>query len=290
MEAIKGRIGLILVAIIWGSGFAASALALESFNTNQILAMRFTIAFLISLLVYKKDLKLINFDVLKKGIIIGIFLFLAFMFQTIGLKYTTASKNAFLTAVNIVIVPFLSFLILRKKVKKQEFLGALITLFGIALLSFDSSGIGGINKGDVLTLVCAIFFALQIFYTDFHVKDVNPGIIMVGQMGTAAILSWILVIINNEIKMDITFDNIKPILYLGVISTMVAYGIQTWAQKRVSSTEAAVILSTEAFFGMLASVIILNEKLSIGTIIAAILIFAGVIIVQYKPNDKLVRT
>lgn len=285
MEVIKGRIGLILVAIIWGSGFAASALALESFNTNQILAMRFTIAFLICLLVYKKDLKLINFDVLKKGIIIGIFLFLAFMFQTIGLKYTTASKNAFLTAVNIVIVPFLSFLILRKKVKKQEFLGALITLFGIALLSFDSSEIGGINKGDVLTLVCAIFFALQIFYTDFHVKNVNPGIIMVGQMGTAAILSWILVIINNEIKMDITFDNIKPILYLGVISTMVAYGIQTWAQKRVSSTEAAVILSTEAFFGMLSSVIILKENLSISLVFAAILIFAGVIIVQYKPKS-----
>ena len=67
---------------------------------------------------------------------------------------------------------------------------------------------------------------------------------------------------------------------------MVAYGIQTWAQKRVSSTEAAVILSTEAFFGMLASVIILNEKLSLGIILAAILIFAGVIIVQYKPKNE----
>lgn len=221
MEAIKGRIGLILVAIIWGSGFAASALALESFNTNQILAMRFTIAFLICLLVYKNDLKLISFRVLKKGIIIGIFLFLAFMFQTVGLKHTTASKNAFLTAVNIVIVPFLSFIILGKKVEKQELLGALVTLFGIALLSFDSSGIGGINKGDILTLVCAVFFALQIFYTDFHVKDVNPGIIMIGQMGTAAFLSWILVIINNDIKMGLTIVLIKPKYNIGLILSIV---------------------------------------------------------------------
>lgn len=281
-----GRLGLILVAIIWGSGFVASALALEKFSTNQILAMRFSIAFLTSVVIYYKDLKYITKENIKEGGIIGIFLFLAFMFQTIGLKYTTASKNAFLTSVNIVIVPFLSFIILRKKIKKQEVIGAIVTLIGIALISFDGEDLGVINKGDLLTLVCAIFFALQIFYTDYYVKNTKPGIIMIGQMGMAAILSWIFVFMSQELDFNMSIQNISPVLYLGFISTMLAYGIQTWSQKQVNSTESAIILSTEAFFGMIASVLILHEAISNNLYIAGILIFIGVLIVQIKPKSK----
>lgn len=278
------RLGLLVVAIIWGSGFVASALALQKFTTNQILAFRFTIAFVISLIVYWKDLKLITKNNIKSGLIIGVFLFLAFMFQTLGLEHTTASKNAFLTAVNIIVVPFLSYFILKEKIKKQEILGSIIALMGIALISFDGKAIGNLNRGDLLTLVCALFFALQIFYTDHYVKNVNPGIIMIGQMGMAAALSWIYVAISKDFSFDMSISNLTPVLYLGIVSTMVAYGIQTWSQKLVDSTESAIILSTEAFFGMLSSIIILGEVVSKYLYIAGILIFAGILIVQIKPR------
>lgn len=280
------RLGLLIVAIIWGSGFVASALALQMFTTNQILALRFTIAFVISLIIFWKDLKSITKENIKYGLIIGIFLFLAFMFQTLGLEHTTASKNAFLTAINIVIVPFLSYFILKEKIKKQEILGSVIALIGIALISFDGNAIGNLNKGDILTLVCAAFFALQIFYTDHYVKNTKPGIIMIGQMGMAALLSWIYVAISKDFLFDVSMKKLYPVLYLGIVSTMVAYGIQTWSQKMVDSTESAIILSTEAFFGMLASIVLLGEEVSSYLYIAGILIFTGILIVQIKPKSK----
>lgn len=286
MKQKIGRIGLFIVAIVWGSGFVASAIALNSFAPTQILALRFTLAFLLSLLIFWKDIKNIKISEIKKGGRIGGFLFLAFLFQTIGLQYTTASKNAFLTATNIVIVPFLSWLILRQKVSRNSTIGALFTLVGIGFLSGDEISLISINLGDILTLICAVFFALQIFYTDFFVKDIKPGIIMVSQMGVAALLSWATVFATLETTFALNTETLLPILYLGIVSTLIAYGIQTWSQKYVGSSESAVILSTEAFFGMIASVIILNEQITQSTVIGAVLIFVGILIVEIKPVKK----
>ncbi len=290
MKEKTGRIGLLLVAIIWGSGFVASAIALDYFTTTQILALRFSLAFIVSLLIYRKDVKKITISEFKKGGVIGIFLFLAFLFQTFGLQYTTASKNAFLTATNIVIVPYLSWIILKKRVSKNAIVGAFVTLTGISFLSGNGLTLGGINLGDVLTLICAVFFALQIFYTDYYVKDIKPSVIMISQMGTAALLSWLTVIFTNQMNFNITTQSIVPILYLGLISTLLAYGIQTWSQKYVDSTQSAVILSTEAFFGMIASAIILKEQITNAMLIGAVLIFLGILIVEIKPNKKSIIT
>ena len=103
---------------------------------------------------------------------------------------------------------------------------------------------------------------------------------MIVQMGTAALLSWITIFVTKQTDIAFTVTALTPVLYLGVVSTMVAYGIQTWAQKRTTSTEAAVILSTEAFFGMLASILILGEAITLQIFVGAILIFIGIMIVE----------
>lgn len=227
LKEFSGKLGLFLVAMIWGSGFVASSMALDYFTPFQILALRFTLAFIASLVIYFKELKAATMDEFRKGGIIGIFLYIAFVFQTVGLQYTTASKNAFLTAVNIVIVPFLSWLILKEGVAKKGFIGALVTLIGISFLSLDFNHLTTINKGDLFTLVCAVFFALHIFSTDYYVKNIKAGIIMVSQMGIAALLSWVMVIFSGQTDMTINSISVQPILYLGLVSTMVAFGIQT---------------------------------------------------------------
>lgn len=280
IKKYSGKIGLFIVAIIWGTGFAASALALDNYTPYQTLALRFSMAFVLSLLIYRKKIKNISKEVAIKSSMIGIFLFLAFLFQTVGLQYTTASKNAFLTAVNIIIVPFIGLVIYREKIPPKSLIGSVVTLMGIAFLSVDGSGLGGVNKGDLLTLVAALFFALQIFYTDYNVKNIDPGAIMIIQMGTAALLSWITVLFTGQTDVNLTFTALKPIFYLGIVSTMVAYGIQTWAQRITNSTEAAVILSTEAFFGMIASILILGELVTIQILFGAVLIFVGILIVE----------
>ncbi|MBO0428577.1 DMT family transporter [Vagococcus fluvialis] len=281
MNSYIGKIGLMLVAIIWGTGFVASALALENYSAYQILVIRFTIAFLVLLVLNIKRLKVLSAKTIKRGSLLGVFLFLAFAFQTVGLQFTTPSKNAFLTAVNVVIVPFLGYLLLKKKLSVKSIVGSFVTLIGIALLSLTGS-VGSFNLGDILTLICAVFFALQIFVTDLFVNEEETWSLMLLQMGSAAILSWITLFVTGDKLPVLEFKSLMPVLYLGLVSTLLAYFIQTASQKYTTSSQAAIILSTEAFFGMISSVIILSERVSINMLVGAVFIFIGILIVELE--------
>lgn len=281
MNKYLGKIGLVIVAVIWGSGFVASALALEDYSPYQILALRFTLAFVVWLIINMRNLKRFSVTTMWRGSLLGVFLFLAFAFQTVGLQYTTPSKNAFLTAVNVVIVPLLGYLIFKKKLQFKNIIGSFVTLIGIALLSLTSS-LSSVNLGDILTLICAVFFALQIFSTDYFVKQEEIWALMLLQMGVAALLSWITLFVTNGNIPTLQLTTMLPILYLGLVSTLLAYFIQTLSQKKTTSSEAAIILSTEAFFGMISSVIILHEQISINMFFGAVLIFIGILIVELE--------
>lgn len=279
MKKYIGILGLLTVAIIWGTGFVATAIGLDNYSPFQILAIRFSVAFIILLVMNIKRLKTISQKSFRRGTSLGVFLFLAFAFQTVGLQFTTPSKNAFLTAVNVIIVPFLGFLIFRKKVPVKGVVGSFVTLIGIAMLSLTSS-LGGVNVGDVLTLVCAVFFALQIFVTDFFVTEEETWVLMLLQMGCAAVLSWLAILVTGEGMPSIKVETVMPVLYLGIASTLIAYFLQTVSQKYTTSSQAAVILSTEAFFGMLGSVLLLGEQVSVNMLIGSIFIFIGILIVE----------
>lgn len=282
MNKYYGTIILLVVAVIWGSGFVASALALNSYSPFQILALRFTLAFLFLLASNFSRLSKLTWSKWRMGGLIGLFLFLAFAFQTIGLQYTTASKNAFLTATNIVIIPFLTWYVLKRPLSWNAVIGASITLGGIGLLSLNGS-LQGINLGDILTLICALFFALQIFYTEFYVKKLETWEIMLMQMGVAALLSWLMVAVEGDLVLNMSVSALAPIIYLGLFSTLLAFGLQTYAQRFTTSNQASLILSTEAFFGMMASVIILNEALTANLLIGAVFIFVGILVVELNP-------
>ena len=280
MRKYIGELGLAVVAIIWGSGFVASAVSLEHFTPYQILAIRFLIGIILLSLVFFKKLKNIKKSTIIKGSIIGIFLYLAFALQTVGLVYTTPSKNAFLTAVNVVIVPFIAFFIFKRKMDKFELFGALLAIIGIGVLSLKLSG--GINFGDVLTLLCAVAFAFHIFYTAQFVKNEDPVLLTVVQMAAATVLGFIVVLFKGETNFVANFEGVSAVLYLGVFSTTIAFLLQTVAQKFTSETKAAIILSTEAFWGMVFSVIILSEVLTAKMAIGAILILVAIIISETK--------
>lgn len=280
-----GQFGLMVVAIIWGNGFVASALALAYFNPFQVLAIRFTLAYVVLLLFNLKRLKTLTKSGILKSSALGVVLYLAFMFQTIGLQHTTPSRNAFLTAVNVVIVPFLGLLIFRKKIPVKGLIGAIVSFLGIAFISLDT-GLTRLNQGDVLTLICAVFFALHIFFTDIFVKDDQAWAITLIQLGSAAGCSLVMLFFDNDPLPTLSQQSIWPVLYLGLISTLGAYFLQTYSQKYTTSSEAAVILSTEAFFGMLGSVVLLKEVVNFQMIIGAILIFLGILIVELKPKAK----
>ncbi|WP_313893717.1 DMT family transporter [Psychrobacillus sp.] len=280
MKNYLGEIGLVITAIIWGSGFVASAVALEHYTPYQILAGRFLIgAVLLSLFFYKR-LKQIKKSTLLKGAILGGFLYVAFILQTVGLEYTTPSKNAFLTAVNVVIVPFIGYVLYKRKMDMFELFGAIIALIGVAVLSLQLSS--DINIGDMLTLACAVGFAFHIFYTAKYVKEEDPVLLAIIQMVVAALISWIVVFFKGETSFTFASEGMLPLIYLGIFSTTIAYLLQTVAQKYISETKAAIILSTESFWGMAFSVIILSEIMTTRMAIGAVLILFAIILSETK--------
>lgn len=284
-----GEILLVLTAIIWGSGFVASAVALEHYTPYQILAGRFLVGAVILSLIFFKKLNKLKKSTLIKGALLGIFLYIAFALQTVGLQFTTPSKNAFLTAVNVVIVPFIGFLLYKRKIDMYELSGALLAIVGIAILSLKLSS--DVNVGDLLTLGCAVGFAFHIFYTAKFVKTEDPVVLTIVQMVTAAVIGSIVVIFRGETSFSMESEGMMNLLYLGIFSTTIAFLMQTVAQKYITETKAAIILATESFWGMLFSVIILSEIMTSRMIIGALIILLAILIsetkMEFMKKDKI---
>lgn len=276
--------GLILVTIIWGGGFVASDMALESMLPFQIMAVRFLLATVLMGLISIKSLRGMKKEEIRAGGLMGIALFAAFALQIIGLQYTTPSKNAFLTALNVVIVPFIAFIILKKKIGIKGIIGAVMSVAGVALLSLN--GDLSLGLGDGLTLLCAVGFAFQIFLTSEFVKKYRATVLNFVQMTTAFLLSVVSLFVFGETNFQVTAKGWLSVLYLGVISTTVCYLLQTASQKYVDETKAAIILSMESVFGTLFSIIILHEVITPRMVAGCIIILTAVIISNLSETQE----
>ena len=174
--------GLIVVTAIWGGGFVASDIALNSLTPMQIMAIRFLLGAVLMSFISVREFRNINLKEIGAGVLMGIALFAAFALQIIGLQYTTPSKNAFLTALNVVMVPFIAFLVLRKRIGWRGVLGACLSVVGVAVLSLNGNMTLGL--GDALSLLCAVGFAFQIFFTGLFVQRYRATILNCVQMVT----------------------------------------------------------------------------------------------------------
>ncbi|PIC57557.1 EamA family transporter [Sporosarcina sp. P12(2017)] len=282
MRKYIGEIGLTITAIIWGSGFVMSALALEYYTPYQILAVRFTIGALLLSVVFHKRLLRVDKSVLWKGALLGVLLYAAFALQTVGLQFTTPSKNAFLTGVNVVMVPFIAFILYKRKLDTFELFGAVLALIGVAVLSLQWSTT--INIGDMLTLGCAVMFAFHIFYTARFVRTEDAILLTLLQMAIAAVISCLTVIGMGETSFSMEPKGISSVLYLAVFSTTLAFLMQTVGQKHLSETKAAIILSTESVWGMIFSVALAYELLTFRMFLGALIIFIAILLSEVRPQ------
>lgn len=281
--------GLILVTVIWGGGFVASDMALESMKPFQIMMVRFLLASVLMGVISKGQRKSEEklkdrAGAIKAGVLMGVTLFMGFAFQIIGLQYTTPSKNAFLTALNVVIVPFIAFVILKKKIGAKGIIGAVMSVLGVALLSLN--GDFTVSLGDGLTLFCAVGFAFQIFFTSEFVKKYPASVLNTVQMFTAFVLSAISLMIFGENDFHVTTQGWLSVLYLGVVSTTICYLLQTACQKYIDETKAAIILSMESVFGTIFSIMILHEVVTVRMIIGCAVILAAVIISNMSETSE----
>ena len=281
--------GLILVTVIWGGGFVASDMALESMKPFQIMMVRFLLASVLMGVISwgqrKGEEKLKDRSgAIKAGVLMGVTLFMGFAFQIIGLQYTTPSKNAFLTALNVVIVPLIAFVILKKKIGAKGIIGAVMSVLGVGLLSLN--GNFTVSLGDGLTLLCAVGFAFQIFFTSEFVKKYPASVLNMVQMFTAFVLSAISLVIFGENDFQVTTQGWLSVLYLGVVSTTICYLLQTACQKYIDETKAAIILSMESVFGTIFSIMILHEVVTVRMVIGCAVILAAVIISNMSETSE----
>ena len=273
---------LFAAALIWGTSFFIMKNALDVMPVFFLLAVRFTAgAFLLALIAWKRW-KVFTPDYLWRGAIIGAFLFLAYSVQTFGLARTTPSKNAFLTAVYCVIVPFLTWAVVKKKPDRWNILAAVLCVSGVGLVSLTEELT--ITPGDLLTLVCALFYASHIVSVEKFAAGKDIYIITVFQFAFAALYAWILGFVTQTFPSQAFTrpEVVLPLVYLCVMATAVALLFQNVGQIYSDPSSAAVILSLESVFGVISSVIFYGDPVTVRLVIGFVLIFIAVVCSETK--------
>lgn len=271
-------IGLVVFAILQGAAFVAGKDALDSITPMFLLAFRFGIATLFLYgFMFKWIGKLTKEDV-RNGIIVGTFLFAAYAAQTYGLKYTTASKQGFVLTTYVVIVPFLYWIVHKKRPQLRVIVGSVITIFAIYLISLQETL--SLEIGDMLTLVGAFLFAAHILSLEHFTKHMNVFKLAFMQMVMACFLSTITAFLTEPIPLEISSRIWLSLLFLGVFSTFICFTIQTVAQKYTSSSHASIIMSTESVFAAIMGVLILGEVMTRNVIIGCCMIFTVVLVIE----------
>lgn len=273
---------LFAAALIWGTSFFIMKNALDAVPVFFLLAIRFIAGAVLLALVCGRRWKAFTPDYLWRGAIMGGFLCLAYSVQTFGLSMTTPSKNAFLTAVYCVLVPFLTWAVVKKRPDRYNIAAALLCVTGVGLVSLNEQL--SINTGDLLTLVCAIFYASHIV----AVEKVSPGkditLLTVFQFAFAGLFAWIGGALTETFPAQALTDPqvFLPLLYLCVMATTVALLFQNVGQVWSDPASASVILSLESVFGVLFSVIFYGDPVTPRLLMGFVLIFVAVVCSETK--------
>lgn len=273
---------LFLAAFIWGSSFFIMKDALDQLPVQYLLAIRFTTgAVLLGLFCWKKW-RTFTADYLWRGAVIGAMLYIAYSVQTYGLALTTPSKNAFLTAVYCVLVPFLYWAFAKIKPDRYNVLAAVLCVTGVGLVSL--TGDLTVNPGDGLTLICAVFYALHII----SVAKVSPGkdiyLLTVFQFAFAGLYAWTggALTVSFPARALARPEVLLPLAYLAVMATTVALLFQNVGQVWSDPASASVILSLESVLGVLCSVLFAGDEVSGRMLAGFALIFVAVVCSETK--------
>lgn len=253
---------LLIVAISWGGTFFIVQDAVEDTPVYIFLFWRFLFASLLMGLISFKYLSSLNKETFKAGVVLGTFMFLGFAFQTFGLTYTYSSTVAFITGLNVVIVPFSVFLIFKKKASVYSLIGAFFAVFGLYFLTQNAS-LGGFGYGEFYSFICAIMFALHITFTDSYSKKYNAFLLVVIQFCVVAIFSAIgAIVVNGEI-MPKSFDGVflQALIITVIFATVFAFFVQTLMQKFTTPAKTAIIFTMEPVSAGVFGIYFANEDL-----------------------------
>lgn len=280
----KAYLVLLMAAVFWGGGFVATAIALESVPVFSLLAIRFLISALILFFIYNKEIRSINHQTIKRSIPLGIFLFLAFFFQTMGNGITSVSNNSFLTALNVVFTPFIAMVALKSKPRRNDIIACLLSLLGVVVLTFKDLDVN-LNIGDIYSIIGAIFFSCHVVYSS-KLSDISTQVATFMQMIVSGIIALVFALIFDDFQLAKLLNSkaFISIAYLVIFSTLICYSLQLKASKVLEPSTVSVLLSTETLFATFFGITLLGEPLNISTVLCMLLLVTSVLVSSYEPK------
>ncbi|HHV75351.1 DMT family transporter [Thermoanaerobacterium sp. R66] len=282
---LKSDIMLLLVTVIWGSTFVVVKNATSILPVYNFLFLRFLIALIVLVIMFGKRLLHIDKKTFAVSIIVGIMLFLGYAFQTLGLKYTTASKSGFITGFNVVLVPILESIFLKAKLSKTSWLSVLLALAGLFLMTANIDL--KINFGDFLTLLCAVSFAFQVVLIAKYAPSVDTVSFAIIQIFVVTLLSGILSFVYEKPIIPTDKTVWFALILTGIFATAFALAVQNTMQANTSATHAAIIFSLEPVFSAITAYLVSGEIMTLRSIIGGFLMLISMILSEMPSKDNL---
>ena len=292
-SSLKYSLLLILTAMIWGSAFAAQSAGMDHVGPMTFICVRFIVGGLFLIPFIKLfDLRKKKEDVtpwndknlIKGGVICGIFLFAAASLQQIGIQYTTVGKAGFITAFYIVLVPVFS-IFLKKKPGSFIWVSVAMALAGLYLLCMEAGSGFDLKAADLLLFACAALFSFQIMAADKYAPVVDPLKLASIEFLVTGVLGIVPMILEKPTLSDIAGAWL-PLGYAAFFSSGIAYTLQMVAQSRVKPAVASLLMSLESVFSVIFGFIILHEVLTVRQGIGCIIMFVAIVIAQFEPKGS----
>ncbi|MBQ4618173.1 MAG: DMT family transporter [Clostridia bacterium] len=253
--AVLGRLAVLAAALIWGASFVGMKELTAVMPVQYVLAIRFTLSAAVMSLALLPRLKRLTRSTVWRGLCIGAFLYAAYAFQTYGVSLTTPGKNAFLTAIYCVLVPFLYWLVDRVRPDRFNLIAAVAAVIGIGMVSLD--GDLSLGLGDGLTLVGGVFFAAHMVAIAKLSRGRDALLITLFQFVGTAVCAWVGALLFEEAPPLAVFtpEIVGVMAYLVLCATCLTLTFQTYGQQHTPPSAAAILLSLESVFGVIVSVI-----------------------------------
>jgi drug/metabolite transporter (DMT)-like permease len=284
----KADLALFFNVLVWGATFILVKTALLDISPLLFLALRFSLASLALLLLFRPAAKIrYHWKTVAAGCLVGCFLYTGFLFQTLGLRLTSAPKSAFITGLTSLMVPLLTRLVYKSRPQLSEVAGVLVATVGLGLMTLRGD-IGSMGRGDVLTVFGAAAFAAHIVTLGHFSKRMSFELLSIAQVGAAAVLALSLFGWWETPHLVWRPAVIYAILITGILATALAFTIQAWAQQHTTATRTALIYMLEPVVAWITSYLWAGEGLSGRAAVGAVLILGGVVLVEVKPlNPRL---
>ena len=278
-------LGLLYCAMFWGFTFPTMKILVGIYPVCWLLFLRFSVSSVIIYVFFRKRINEEFHKVFKGGAIIGFLLFLAITTQTIGLRYIGGGRSAFISATYVLMVPFMMWGLKRVFPGWLTIFAAVLCVAGMYLLSGDISGTDG-YIGDILTMICALTFAVQVIAISRYASDNDPIALSFVEFVTFAVLAFLSSIISETPDEYLSMNGIFELVFTIVFATFGCYMIQIIAQKYAEPSHATIIMSLESVFGLVASIIFLGETVTVRMLSGCALIFAAVLLSELSPFLK----